>query len=187
MPREEEIMEKISDLEILCENIKTLRVKNNLSEQEMAAKLKIGVKTLRNIEKGHFPRVCPAKYCSASNIILVFCHSICSSPSKINKNKEGRHTEKSACLPTTLCTIISLTTYAFFIVRRQREQTEMVLLLPPTEIFTLRMLGFQHLFVLRWEWETFSPNTTPLPQILHFAILDTSLNTPLWRTDIDLT
>jgi DNA-binding transcriptional regulator YiaG len=55
MPREEEIMEKISDLEILCENIKTLRVKNNLSEQEMAARLKIGVKTLRNIEKGHFP------------------------------------------------------------------------------------------------------------------------------------
>jgi hypothetical protein len=78
-------------------------------------------------------------------------------------------------------------TYAFFIVRRQREQTEMDLVLPPTEIFTLRMLGFQHLFVLRWEWETFSPNTTPLPQILHFAILDTSLNTPLWRTDIDLT
>jgi len=51
----------------------------------------------------------------------------------------------------------------------------MDLVLPPTEIFTLRMLGFQHLFVLRWEWETFSPNTTPLPQILHFAILDTSL------------
>jgi hypothetical protein len=82
---------------------------------------------------------------------------------------------------------ISRLTYAFFIVRRQREQTAMDLVLPPTEIFTLRMLGFQHLFVLRWEWETFSPNTTPLPQILHFAILDTSLNTPLWRTDIDLT
>jgi hypothetical protein len=70
---------------------------------------------------------------------------------------------------------ISRLTYAFFIVRRQREQTAMDLVLPPTEIFTLRMLGFQHLFVLRWEWETFSPNTTPLPQILHFAILDTSL------------
>ena len=48
-------MEKISDLEILCGNIKTLRAKNNLSEHEMATKLKIGVKTLRNIENGDFP------------------------------------------------------------------------------------------------------------------------------------
>jgi hypothetical protein len=67
--------------------------------------------------------------------------------------------------------------YAFFNVRRQREQTETVFVLPPTEILTLRILGFQHLLVLRCEWETFSPNTTPLPQILHFAILDTSLDT----------
>lgn len=56
----------------------------------------------------------------------------------------------------------------------------MVFVLPPTEILTLRMLGFQHLLVLRWEWETFSPNTTPLPQTLHFAIFDTSLNTVLY-------
>ena len=59
--------------------------------------------------------------------------------------------------------------------RRQREQTLMVLFVPPTTAFTLRMLGFQVLLHLRCEWETVLPNTTPLPQILHFAILDTSL------------
>ena len=64
---------------------------------------------------------------------------------------------------------------AFFMVRRQREHTGSDLVLPLIVTFTLRILGFQHLLVLRWEWETFSPNTTPLLQILHFAIFDTSL------------
>ena len=61
-------------------------------------------------------------------------------------------------------------------VRRQREQT-LIALLPSS--LTLRMLGFQVLLVLRWEWETFWPNTTPLPQIQHFAILKYLLNKPL--------
>ena len=47
----------------------------------------------------------------------------------------------------------------------------MVLGVPLTIAFTLRMLGFQVLFVLRFEWETACPKTTPFPQTLHFAIL----------------
>ena len=38
--------------------------------------------------------------------------------------------------------------------RRQREQTVTVVLEPPTTAFTLRILGFQVLLVLRLEWET---------------------------------
>ena len=56
-------------------------------------------------------------------------------------------------------------------VRRQREQT-LIALLPSN--LTLRMLGFHILLVLRWEWETFWPNTTPLPHRQHFAIFLTS-------------
>ena len=55
--------------------------------------------------------------------------------------------------------------------RRQREQTATVVGVPSTIAFTLRILGFQERLVLRWEWETFWPNTTPFPQTLHFAIL----------------
>jgi hypothetical protein len=42
---------------------------------------------------------------------------------------------------------------------------------PSTTALTLRMLGFQVLLVLRLEWETLCPKTTPLPQMLHLAIL----------------
>ena len=38
--------------------------------------------------------------------------------------------------------------------RRQREHTATVVGVPLTIAFTLRMLGFQLLFVLRLEWET---------------------------------
>lgn len=61
--------------------------------------------------------------------------------------------------------------------RRQREQTATVFGVPSTIAFTLRMLGFHVRLVFRLEWDTFCPYTTPFPQILHFAILDTSL---LW-------
>lgn len=62
----------------------------------------------------------------------------------------------------------------FFRVRRQRAHMLTVLTVPFSETLTLRILGFQALFVLRCEWETELPNTTPLPQTLHFAISDTS-------------
>ena len=63
--------------------------------------------------------------------------------------------------------------YALLILpeRRQREQTATVLGVPSTIAFTLRMLGFHVLLVLRCEWDTDCPNTTPFPQMLHFAIL----------------
>ena len=52
-------MEKISDLQIMCDNIKLLRLKNNLSQSEMADKLKIKAKTLQDIENGVVPpRLC---------------------------------------------------------------------------------------------------------------------------------
>ena len=54
--------------------------------------------------------------------------------------------------------------------RRQREQTATVLWVPFTTALTFLMFGFQARFVLRCEWDTFCPNTTPFPQILHFAI-----------------
>ena len=58
--------------------------------------------------------------------------------------------------------------------RRHLEQTQTVLGVPSTTAFTLRILGFHVLFVLRFEWDTLCPKTTPFPQILHFAIPDTS-------------
>jgi len=33
------------------------------------------------------------------------------------------------------------------------------------------MFGFQERLLRLWEWETWMPNVTPLPQISHFAIL----------------
>ena len=41
---------------ILCENIKALRIKNNLSKKEMAQKIGIGIKSLTAIESGILPR-----------------------------------------------------------------------------------------------------------------------------------
>ena len=53
-------MEKISDLDVLCENIKTLRVKNNLSEQEVEEFLKINKNYFEN--KGYDVYFTGAKY-----------------------------------------------------------------------------------------------------------------------------
>ena len=41
---------------ILCENIKFLRLKNNLTKKEMAQKLGIGVQSITKIESGTTPR-----------------------------------------------------------------------------------------------------------------------------------
>ena len=41
---------------ILCENIKFLRIKNNLSKKEMAQKLGISDKSITKIESGDLPR-----------------------------------------------------------------------------------------------------------------------------------
>ncbi len=41
---------------ILCENIKLLRAKNNLSKKEMAQKLGISIKSITKIESGMLPR-----------------------------------------------------------------------------------------------------------------------------------
>ena len=38
-----------------CENIKTYRKKNKLSQKEMAKKLHIGVHSLRRLEQGNIP------------------------------------------------------------------------------------------------------------------------------------
>jgi hypothetical protein len=45
---------------------------------------------------------------------------------------------------------------------------------PSTIAFTRFTLGFHVLFERLWEWETLIPNTTPLPQISHFANCCTS-------------
>ena len=55
--------------------------------------------------------------------------------------------------------------------RRQREQTLMWQGVPLTIAFTRRTLGFQVLLDRLWEWETFIPKVTPLPQISHLAIV----------------
>lgn len=57
-----------------------------------------------------------------------------------------------------------------FPARRQREQTQIVLLLPPMSALTFLMLGFQVRLVFLFEWETLLPNVTPLLQIAHFAM-----------------
>ena len=60
--------------------------------------------------------------------------------------------------------------------RRQREHTYTVLGVPLTTALTRLIFGFQVLFVLRFECETARPKATALPQISHFAITCTSLN-----------
>ena len=42
-------------LSILCQNIKFLREKNNLTKAQMARVLQIGVNSLSKIEQGNFP------------------------------------------------------------------------------------------------------------------------------------
>jgi hypothetical protein len=67
--------------------------------------------------------------------------------------------------------------------RRHLEQTLTVVGVPFTTALTLRMLGFQVLLVLRLEWETLCPKVTPLPQMLHLAILtppETMTNSPIY-------
>lgn len=49
----------------------------------------------------------------------------------------------------------------------------MVFGVPFTTALTLLILGFQVLLVFLWEWDTLLPNTTPLPQTLHFAMTAT--------------
>ena len=48
-------MENLSDIQILCQNIKSLRQKHNLSKKEMSKILGIGMKTLNQIENGILP------------------------------------------------------------------------------------------------------------------------------------
>ena len=48
-------MENLSDIQILCQNIKSLRQKHNLSKKEMSQILGIGMKTLNQIENGILP------------------------------------------------------------------------------------------------------------------------------------
>ena len=45
-----------NNLLLLCENIKLLRAKNNLSKKEMAQKLGISIKSITKIESGVLPR-----------------------------------------------------------------------------------------------------------------------------------
>lgn len=49
-------MQADKNLLLLCENIKFLRAKNNLTKKEMAEKLGIGVKSITQIEFGILPR-----------------------------------------------------------------------------------------------------------------------------------
>ena len=48
-------MEKLSDTQILCQNIKFLRQKHKLSKNKMSQILGIGTKTLTQIENGILP------------------------------------------------------------------------------------------------------------------------------------
>ena len=43
------------DLQILCENIKKLRLEKGISQKEMAKHLRVGVKSLRKLERGEIP------------------------------------------------------------------------------------------------------------------------------------
>ena len=43
------------ELHVFCKNIRILRIKNGLSQKEMAKLLRIGVRSLRTIETGHIP------------------------------------------------------------------------------------------------------------------------------------
>lgn len=49
-------MKEKSDIEILCENVKKLRIAKNMTKEEMAKKLKICLKTLERIEQGVLPK-----------------------------------------------------------------------------------------------------------------------------------
>ena len=57
--------------------------------------------------------------------------------------------------------------------RRQRVQTFTDFVFPFTTALTFLMFGFQVLFDLLCEWLTLIPKVTPLPQISHFAIVQT--------------
>ena len=48
-------MENLSDIQILCQNINSLRQQHNLSKKEMSQILGIGMKTLNQIENGILP------------------------------------------------------------------------------------------------------------------------------------
>lgn len=48
-------MNEEQSLTIFCQNIRILRIKNGLSQKEMAKILRIGVGSLRTIEAGHIP------------------------------------------------------------------------------------------------------------------------------------
>ncbi len=48
-------MNEDQSLTIFCQNIRILRIKNGLSQKEMAKILRIGVGSLRTIEAGHIP------------------------------------------------------------------------------------------------------------------------------------
>ena len=43
------------EFDIFCKNVRFLRQKSGLSQKEMAAIMRIGVKSLRKIENGVFP------------------------------------------------------------------------------------------------------------------------------------
>lgn len=55
-------MNEARSLTIFCKNIRILRIKNGLSQREMAQVLGIGVGSLRTIEAGHIP---PCLGCNA--------------------------------------------------------------------------------------------------------------------------
>ena len=57
--------------------------------------------------------------------------------------------------------------------RKQRVQTLTDFGVPFTIALTFLTLGFHVLFDLLCEWLTLIPNTTPLPQISHFAMIYT--------------
>ena len=44
------------DIQIFCENVKSIRRSNHLTQKEMAAILGIGVHSLSRLEKGEMPR-----------------------------------------------------------------------------------------------------------------------------------
>lgn len=48
-------MDTIEMIKFFCKNLKSLRINNNLSQAEMAKRLKLSVRTLSTIENGKLP------------------------------------------------------------------------------------------------------------------------------------
>lgn len=67
-------MKQDTALRTLCENLKILRIRNHLTQEEVARRLNIGVKSVRMLERGALPERagCELLFRAAS----VFCVSV---------------------------------------------------------------------------------------------------------------